>query len=192
MEALGNLQARIEYAARWDVNPDLVVDYHTVDLGQPRMREPGWTSRGIPEHRGGGDARHGIHERFRHYWANGVMTVAARLVGDESPDTAFLESALKCPSRPLFLGRKNCLPAAPLLAGKVEAGDVLEALRMTARVRRPGTPAQAVEMVACWPFHIGMSGNSQEVTVYDLRDWRNQVHAGSRVRVEGFIRELSK
>ncbi|WP_082411796.1 type I-E CRISPR-associated protein Cas5/CasD, partial [Methylogaea oryzae] len=48
-EALEALQARIEYAARWDVEPQALLDYHTVDLGQPKMREPGWTTRGEPE-----------------------------------------------------------------------------------------------------------------------------------------------
>lgn len=46
--ALDALQSRIEYAARWDIEPQPLLDYHTVDLGQPKMAEPGWTTRGNP------------------------------------------------------------------------------------------------------------------------------------------------
>jgi CRISPR system Cascade subunit CasD len=34
---LQGLQERIQFAARWDVRPERMVDYHTVDLGQPKM-----------------------------------------------------------------------------------------------------------------------------------------------------------
>ena len=90
-EALEALQARIEFAARWDVEPTALVDYHTVDLGQPKMAGAGWTTRGVPEHRGGGqDAKLGTHIRYRHYWANGVMTVAVALTGVEEPSAISL------------------------------------------------------------------------------------------------------
>lgn len=38
-EALEALQARIEFAARWDVAPARIVDYHTVNLGQEKMKD---------------------------------------------------------------------------------------------------------------------------------------------------------
>lgn len=49
--ALEALQARIEFATRWDVEPTALVDYR-VDLGQEKMKNAGWTTRGVPEHRG--------------------------------------------------------------------------------------------------------------------------------------------
>jgi len=125
-EALEALQARIEFAARWDVAPTALVDYHTVDLGQEKMKNAGWTTRGVPEHRGGGpDAKLGTHIRYRHYWANGVMTVAMTLTGEDEPSVSTLAAALREPARPLFLGRKTCLPAAPVLRAMIEAPDVL-------------------------------------------------------------------
>lgn len=204
-DALEALQARIEYAARWDVEPEPLLDYHTVDLGQEKMREPGWTTRGEPEHRGGGpDAKYGTHIRYRHYWANGVMTVAIALRDRENPILDELAAGLREPARPLFLGRKTCLPAAPLLVGRVEAENVLDALRRAPRICRnvgrvssrseglnPKTAPEAQKVNACWPAHLGESAQSRQVGLYDRRDWRNQIHTGRRIRIEGLLEIMS-
>ena len=197
--ALTQLQGRIEFAARWDLAPEPLLDYHTVDLGQAKMigyAEPdersqhgGWTTRGQPERRGKGEACYGTHIRYRHYWANGVMTVALTLTGDGPPTVADLAHALRAPARPLFLGRKTCLPAAPVLLGTTTAPDVLSALCQVKRAQRPGRRAGAHDMEACWPAHLDTQAPSREVTLYDRRDWRNQVHAGQRRRREGLIQE---
>ena len=100
-EKIGALQDRLIIASRWDIEPEAIVDYHTVDLGQPKMREKGWTTRGEPEHRDGGPARFGTHIRLRHYWANGVLTAALALRDNTVPDLATLEAALQQPARPL-------------------------------------------------------------------------------------------
>ena len=290
-DKLEALQARLEYAARWDVEPKPLLDYHTVDLGPPKdvmpdkwfkMREPGWTTRGDPEHREGGTAKFGTHIRYRHYWANGVRTLAVtldavppfakggagggsdrshaprltfytspteqetssfrqglpesrshggQLVAEQAfdsvnfqpavsppcglgsgnpcrndeenlystalgsgergneadnPNLQQLAEALNEPARPLFIGRKTCLPSSPLLLGLAEAEDVLAALRQTPPARRNGqTPPDKLQ--ACWPFRLGLSAQSREVAVYDRRDWRNQIHAGRRLRIEGLL-----
>jgi CRISPR system Cascade subunit CasD len=176
------------------------LDYHTVDLGQNKMlgygdpkkkaEHGGWTTRGAPEHRAGGDsAKYGTHIRYRHYWANGVMTLALGLTDAETPTVADLAAALATPARPLFLGRKTCLPAAPLLLGRTEAADVLTALRRVPRANRPTRPAAPCKMEACWPVHLGGSIASRELLTYDRRDWRNQIHAGQRQSREGLIEE---
>jgi CRISPR system Cascade subunit CasD len=183
---LNALQARIEFAARWDVNPEPLVDYHTVDLGQSKMCEHGWTTRGEPEHRAGGeDARYGTHIRQRHYWANGIMTVAVSLQGQDDPTTDELARALRTPARPLFLGRKTCLPSAPLLRSEVEAPDVLTALRDLPPDERRRDADTLME--ACWPMSLGEVGQCRQVPIYDSRDWRKQIHAGRRIRMEGML-----
>ena len=163
--SLETLQGRIEYAARWDLPPEPLLDYHTVDLGQDKMlgyADPkkkaghgGWTTRGTPEHRAGGDsAKYGTHIRYRHYWANGVMTLALGLTDAQTPTVADLAAALATPARPLFLGRKTCLPAAPLFLGHTQAPDVLTALRRVPRARAPGAagrPGQDGGVLACPP-----------------------------------------
>lgn len=185
-EALEALQARIEFAARWDVAPTALIDYHTVDLGQPKMALEGWTTRGKPEGRAGGNAATGTHQRYRHYWANGVMTVAVTLLGAEPPTVETLAAALREPARPLFLGRKTCLPAAPLLRGMMETIDVLAALRATSPEPPSGYAADTA-LSACWPVHLGLELPGRVVAVYDRRDWRNQIHTGRRLRREGLV-----
>lgn len=187
-EKLDALQRRILYAARWDVTPEKLVDYHTVDLGQHKMSQPGWTTRGTPEHRAGGEAAFGTHQRYRHYWANGVMTLAVALSGEGPPTLAELKAALFLPARPLFIGRKACLPAGLIVLDRTEAPDLLSALREAPRASRPGRPAEG-PMEACWPAGLGIPGDAREVPVYDRRDWRNQVHSGRRLRVEGLLEE---
>ena len=79
-DALEALQSRISFAARWDHAPERLIDYHTVDLGQKKLCMPGWTTHGKTEWRGGaGTTRKGTHQRYRHYWVNGVMTLSVTL-----------------------------------------------------------------------------------------------------------------
>ena len=193
-EDLQSLQERIEYAARWDIQPQEMVDYHTVDLGQPKMREPGWTTRGVPEHRGGGEAKTGTHQRYRHYWADGLMTVVLGLKGEDNPDLETVRAALQRPVRPLFLGRKTCLPARPLLdpfTPVVEGADLLTILREVPVWTRDGKPRTgAAILLACWPAELGVGEGGEIRQVYDRRDWANQIPAGSRWRAEGLLREV--
>lgn len=186
-DRLQALQAQIVYASRWDVEPERIVDYHTVDLGQEKMRYPAWTTRGATEHRAGGSgAKFGTHQRYRHYWANGVMTLAVSLPEDATPNLDALEDALHHPVRPLFLGRKTCLPAAPVLLTRFKAADVLDAL-----CRFPVHP-RALEqgeetLAACWPVNLLGGLHARTVSRYDQREWCNQIHANRREVFEGRI-----
>jgi CRISPR system Cascade subunit CasD len=189
-ERIGRLQERLLLASRWDISGEHLEDYHTVDLGQPKMREKGWTTRGEPEHRGGGDATSGTHIRHRHYWANGVLTSAlAVLDADETPTLDEIEAALKRPARPLFLGRKTCLPSAPILIGRQTGDDVLAILQAVPRALCPERPF-AKPMPARWPADLGQAQEAQIRPVYDQRDWKNQWHAGSRQIAEGPLAEM--
>jgi len=194
-DCLQALQQRIWYAARWDVVPQRWIDYQTVDLGQPKMSSPGWTTRGEPEHRKGDEKnKKGTHQRFRHYWVDGLMTVALALKTQGEPDLKAIEQALRHPSRPLFLGRKTCLPARPLLDPEAplrEGVDPLDILRRTPRLGRDGLKRPFGSMEACWPGEIKYRERAEERIVYDLRDWVNQLPAGGRFRCEGLIKEDS-
>lgn len=186
-QALNELQSRIEYAARWDVPPTQLRDYHTVDLGQPHLVQAGWTTQGVAEHREGSDAAaKGTHQRYRYYWANGVMTLALTL-REGSPDLDLVTAALRRPVRPIFLGRKTCLPAGRLVLGQREALDTLSALKGERRDRRASPASDRFE--ACWP--LGCDGTPLEVRQRenwtDDRDWRIQAHVGTRPMVIGYI-----
>lgn len=183
---LDELQGRIAFAARWDVEPQPLRDYHTADLGQSHLAQAGWTTRGVPEHReGGAVARTGTHQRFRHYWANGVLTVALD-VGDGSPDAPAIAAALESPARPLFLGRKTCLPASKVLLGVRGAENVLAALRAEPLCERAGRP-QSVR--ACWPPSCGLADADprQRIRRADQRAWKQQVHVGGSELVVGSL-----
>ncbi|MBZ0116483.1 MAG: type I-E CRISPR-associated protein Cas5/CasD, partial [Sandaracinaceae bacterium] len=112
---LARLQERVRIGARRDREPERIVDFQTVDLGQPFLLE-GWTTDGRVEGREGGSAGTGTHIRLRHYLADGVYTVALTLVpADEPPALDDLSRALDEPARPLFIGRKCCLPSERLV-----------------------------------------------------------------------------
>lgn len=186
------LQERLDLAARWDVTPRRIVDYHTVDLGQEKMMNPGWTTRGEPEHRAGGpEAKLGTHIRYRHYFADGLLTCAVSVFGEEFPTVRHLQRALARPVRPLFLGRKACLPARPLLDPQtpvVEGDDLLSILRKVPVWDRWGRPtADNDAREACWPAALGVGHRGRIYRVYDLRDWASQLPCGSRERAEGLL-----
>jgi len=181
-----SLQRRLQFACRVDRQGEEFVDYQTVDLGQDFMQK-GWTTRGEPEGRGGGSAKTGTHIRSRHYWADRVVTVAVGLRSpQEAPTLAELEKALGCPARPLFLGRKCCLPSAPLLIGRTEGPSLRDIVRAVPVDERADA---AASWPAQWPAEEGPepSGRCRLVEVFDLRDWANQLHTGSRWVWEGLL-----
>lgn len=186
------IQARLIFAARWDVEPTALVDYHTVDLGQDHLREPGWTTRGQPEHReGGAAARMGTHQRYRHYLANGVMTLSLTLRAGEDPAVESVQAALRKPARPLFIGRKTCLPSSRLLLGRRDTDDVLSALAKEPAHHRA---ARGVSMPACWPpgYKCDTAVARTKRAVSDQRDWSTQLHVGARSVIEGELNEVPR
>ncbi|QGU33452.1 type I-E CRISPR-associated protein Cas5/CasD [Thermochromatium tepidum] len=183
-DKLQALQDRLRFAARWDAEPQPVTDYQTVDLRQDFLVDTGWTTRGRREDRKGGPAATGTHIRLRDYWANGVATVAIALDGEGAPALDELEAALRAPARPLFIGRKPCLPAGPLLIGRREAPGVKAAL--AAEPPANIGPRRHPRMIeALWPLDEEAGQGTEER--YDLRDWRNNIHRGSRRYAVGLM-----
>jgi CRISPR system Cascade subunit CasD len=103
-------------------------DYQTVDLGQDSWWNTGWTTRGVVSERGKGEATSGTHIRYRDYLADDRYLVALAL-RDGSRRSTTCADALERPARPLFVGRKPCLPAAPLFWKRVQAASLLSALQ---------------------------------------------------------------
>jgi len=177
-ERLERLQERLRLAVRRDRPGVLLEDFQTVDLGQPYM-QAGWTTWHQPAQRHGASG-HATHIRRRQYWADAVYTVALALdPAAEEPTLADLERALREPERPLFLGRKPCLPASPLVIGRTRAATLKDAVSEAPASRRTAGGGLAV----WWPEDDAPppspeTGDCQPV--YDLRDWANQVHVGRR------------
>jgi CRISPR system Cascade subunit CasD len=186
-EKLERLQERLRFATRCDRPGEPFVDYQTVDLGQDHLGH-GWTTSGRPEARAGASAK-GTHIRYRHYRADSIHTVALTLeVPDERPTLNEIEAALQNPARPLFIGRKCCLPSGPLFAGRFQAGSPIDALQKAPRLPMTRTGVEPTSpLSACWdaeenadlgdPFETGR----RLVSISDQRDWANQVHTGSRL-----------
>jgi len=177
------LQDRLVMGARLDRPGTALRDFQTAQLG---ANDKGWTTRGIPEGRAGGAATYkSPHIRLRHYRADAFVTVALRLdPPDGDPTIATVEAALKAPARPLFIGRKSCLPSRPVLAEQpIGAANVYEALRRIplAPVTDPprwrnGEPAKVRLILPAGEWSrddVHVSRMSA-----DVRDWKAGVHAG--------------
>ena len=185
-DAIQRLQERLQYACRQDQPGVRLRDYQTVDLGQAFMNDDlAWTTWGYLEKRKGGTASSGTQIRQRDYWADAMYTVALSLdPADEAPTIDALEQALKTPERPLFIGRKPCLPAERLLLGHVQADDLIDPLRDPRWAKGTGT------FSAWWPTLPGSEVNKRPVT--DMRDWANQIHVGARWIAMGKVTVVAK
>ena len=175
------LQDRLVFAARIDREPATGVrmtDFQTAQLG---ASDRGWTTRGQPEGRAGGPNTYNApHLRYRDYYADMRVTVALRLQPkDETPTLDELAAALDEPARPLFIGRKSCLPSIPLF-GDFEEGDTA----LAALLRRPlyCAPRAAEPIRTLWPegegvAHIEPHRNGM---LTDQRNWMSGLHGGGR------------
>ena len=185
---LERLQERIRFASRTDCAGEAISDYQIVDLGQPWMdaRANGWTTRGRLTTRGGASSE-GLHIRYRHYRANSVHTVVVELdPPGEEPTLDQVAAALQEPARPLFIGRRTCLPATPIFLTFVEAPSLLAVLSRTPRAHR----ADKGPLQAWWedgePDRDALSVGAI-VPVTDERNWRDQIHVGRRLLRQGRV-----
>lgn len=185
---LGRLQERLVYGARLDRKGQLLRDFQTAQLNKNDLL---WRSDGLgPERREGGEGSFSgptLRERF--YRADSRVCVVLSLVPeDESPTLDDLAAAFARPFRPLFLGRVCCPPSGPLHRGEVvDALDAYDALERAA----PGEQSDPAPLTALWPADgpgarrpVDMAAG-RIVELHDLRDWRNDVHSGSRYAVSG-------
>lgn len=182
-DRLERLQERISHASRCDCRGQKIQDFQRVDLGQDFMKDDwAWTTRGSLEERGGGSSE-GLHLRHRDYWADAVHTIVLALDKPaEEPTFNQLTQAFKKPERPLFIGRKTCLPGGPLYRGTLNATSLLNALRKAPIEPGSQTLDSTVEREAWWPVDGPEGGPDDGMVkpVTDRRDWANQIHTGER------------
>ena len=169
--------------------PSVVTDNQNARLFE---QEPAWTTSGAPETRNKGKSYSNpaaktqdgnqagrkwmTHRRRRDYLAGHESRVVLRLTGEDAPTLDDLATALDRPARPLFIGRKPCLPTTRLFAGWVEAETAraaLVALGLTGR--------------GLWPEEGDTPPGAERHDLADLRNWRSGLHAGSRLVAEGVI-----
>ena len=176
------LQDRVIFAACRVREGALITDTQNVQLDKS---DKGWTTHGIPEGRAG--ASYGApHRRLRDYYADASLRIVLRVdPPDAEPDLERIAAALDRPARPLFIGRKPCLPSAPLLPADasrwITADTAYDALCVL---------ADKGETSALWPEDHGpRAGDAVDriADCADLRVWRTGLHGGSRRVVEGRV-----
>jgi CRISPR system Cascade subunit CasD len=162
------LQDRLIFGALIAREGRVLTDNQNARLGG---NDRGWTTWGRPDERAGA-TYDSPHRRRRDYLADHDCRVVLRLLPGDGPDLDRLAAVLERPARPLFIGRKPCLPTAPLFAGWIDADNVQAALLALAM---PGR--------ALWP----MTGDDPGFDLPDLRNWVTGLHGGSRRVCEGMI-----
>jgi CRISPR system Cascade subunit CasD len=189
VNALGRLQDRLVFGCRLDRRGQRFTDFQTAQLNK---RDIGWTTRGHTEGRAGGEGTYGSpHIRERDYHADACVTIALRLHdADEAPTLDDIACALDEPARPLFLGRKPCLPAGRLLLGEIEAASVYDALlaapfegALSTKRKRPVDDVLRVVLPANEPRPSGF----RDVRSCERRDWPAGVHAGDLLTFFGDV-----
>lgn len=174
-----HLQNRLIIGARLDSESRRLTDFQTAQLS---AKDKGWTTWGDPEERRGGqDTYKSPHLRYRDYHADLSTLVALRLEpAVETPTLKDLAHALDYPARPLFIGRKPCLPNRRLFAGWQEGDHVLQVLQ-TAPL-----PEEVVGgLLMQWPDGEGQMKGDRVIDLCDERNWRSGVHGGWRPIREG-------
>ena len=172
------LQDRLVFAARIDREPHGGFTTQDFQSAAINNTEQNWTTRGRPEGRGGGTYQN--HLRYRDYYADMQVTVALRLKppGD-GPALDDLATALQEPQRPLFIGRKPCLPSCRLYGGYAEGDTALAALLAWPLAEGPEPPTL---VRALWPEGEGAPGvvASRSFMLTDQRNWVSGLHGGGR------------
>ena len=200
------LQDSLVFAARIEREPAgglSMTDYQTVQMADTidiydRGWVVGWTTRGTPERRAGALGARGsgpfTHQRWRDYFADMRVCVALRLrepdVDDaHAPTLDALAHALQYPKRPLFIGRKPCLPSVPLFGGFDDEGETCLAALLHTPLAFPDEAPQSVAMQ--WPDGEGTDADEDKVRISrsqiltDERNWVSGLHGGGRLVHEG-------
>ncbi len=182
------LQDRLVFAARIDREPATGVRLTDFQTAQLSKKDQGWTTRGVPEGRDGGPKTYDApHLRYRDYFADMRVSVALRLEpAEETPTLDGLAVALQEPARPLFIGRKPCLPSGSLAGDFAEGDTALAALLATPLVT---DESREDPIRVLWPDGEGEAEitPSRSYMLTDQRNWLSGLHGGGRLVCEGAI-----
>jgi len=192
-DAHDRLQGRLVMGARLESDNGRLRDYQTALLYED---DQGWTTDGHPE----GRAKSPIYrllpngrkaltlQRYRDYHTDLRLLLALRLEPpDEAPNLDDLAAALDHPARPLFLGRKPCLPSGRLFAGWQDGDDLLSVLRTVPLFAGSTCPVRLQ-----WPDGEGLLDGDRLIDLCDERNWSSGVHGGWRPVRQGAIRSIEK
>jgi len=155
---------------------DRLTDFQTAQLGKNDL---GWTRDGVEGRTGGVDTYDSPALSYRDYLTDRRTLCVIGLKTDADPDLDTIAAALDRPTRPLFLGRKSCIPSRPIRGALIEAGTAIEAIRVA--LDGPG------DWFVSLPDGQGDPDRARSSLLPDLRDWGSDLHAGARRVTEGRI-----
>lgn len=188
------LQDRTVYAARIGREPPggmRMTDYQTAMIYQDDV---GWTTLGYPSRRetspsyrpvAGSDRKALTQQIYQDYFPDMRVTVALRMdPADAEPQLDDVAERLCKPARPLFIGRKTCLPSVPMFGGFAEGATAMDALLNTPLDDDRDT---SDELRVFWSAGEGVASidPSHRYMLTDQRDWRSGLHGGARQVYEG-------
>lgn len=184
------LQQRLVMGARIERVGNRLTDYQTALLYE---KDQGWTTHGVPEGRASSpsysmqpDGRKALTwQRYRDYHADPAVLIALRLEpAEDSPTLDDLAEALDRPARPLFIGRKPCLPTRRLFSGWAEGDNLLQVLQAAPAISSGEKPRWLLQ----WADGEGEMSGDRLLDLCDERNWTSGVHGGWRpVRQAAFI-----
>ena len=181
------LQQRLRMGCVLVPGAQRVQDFQTAQLGKD---DKAWTTWGAPEERAGGSGTYaGPHLRYRDYHADLCAWVALALhPAEESPTLEAIAAALDKPARPLFIGRKPCLPADRLVAGWQSAANVRDALQAIVTQQTTATATAITGWRAQWPDGEGTQAGDRLLDICDERNWISGIHGGWRPVRQALLR----
>ena len=175
------LQDRLIVGVVWEAPPSTgrMTDYQTAQLDKT---DRAWTTRGTPDERDGQAATYDAPEqRWRDYHGDLRLDAVIRLEpADDEPTIKDVALAIQHPARPLFIGRKPCMPSRPMFDGWIDGASARDALIAV-------VPAGKSGRLAYWPEREGVADAHRITTVSDERDWASGLHGGERHVCEGLI-----
>lgn len=174
---LASLQGRLLLASAHRAGAGRrLTDFQTARLGGA---DKGWTRDGVEGRTGGVKTYDNPILSRRDYLADRRTLCVIGLRTDADPDLDRIAAALDRPARPLFLGRKSCIPSLPIRGAFIEAGTALDAIREA--LDEPG------DWLVSLPDGQGDPDRVRRTLLPDLRDWGSDLHAGARRVTEGRI-----
>lgn len=189
------LQERLRIGCVLEPGTTRLQDYQTAILYQ---KDAAWTTWGekdvrepSPSYQVDSSGRQTLtQQRYRDYHTNLCAWVALALQpAEEMPTLQEIATALDQPARPLFIGRKPCLPTGRLVAGWQVAADIHSALQ--ALVAAHGTSAHQAPWHAQWPDGEGSQPGDRLLDICDERNWISGVHGGWRPVREAALQPLT-
>ncbi|MFO0094511.1 MAG: type I-E CRISPR-associated protein Cas5/CasD [Gemmatimonadaceae bacterium] len=183
--ALARLQQRLRFACRIDARGPRLTDMQTAQLAQS---DEWWTTHRVVGRDGGAATYHSPHIRYRDFDCDVRLTVVCAFdPADEPPSVHTVASAFERPARPLFVGRKPCLPTRPMHEGVLTTRSLHEALRQVpwaAGQIREHAPDQLLVRL---PVDEAPPRPLKYLQLADRRNWTAGPHMGLGDALVGYL-----